>query len=89
MAKPKAAPAAPGTTKVRTTLSPHVVLEVGPAELLDLERQGLIHSREGGKGWRDGKAETVESGVITDDEGDLGGEGDDERIDDDDKEAAS
>lgn len=30
------------TRKVRTTFQPDVELEVGPAEYLDLERQGLL-----------------------------------------------
>jgi hypothetical protein len=30
------------TRKVRTTLQPDVELEVGPAEYIDLERQGLL-----------------------------------------------
>lgn len=34
-------------TKVRTTIEPGVVHEVDAAELIDLERQGLIYSREG------------------------------------------
>jgi hypothetical protein len=29
-------------TKVRTTMQPDVEIEVGPQELLDLERQGLL-----------------------------------------------
>jgi hypothetical protein len=34
------------TTKVRTTIEPGVVREVDDAELVDLYRQGLIHSLE-------------------------------------------
>lgn len=34
------------TVKVRTTFEPGKVIEVGAAELIDLERQGLIKSRE-------------------------------------------
>lgn len=34
------------TTKVRTTFTPDTVLEVGDAELIDLKRQGLLHSHE-------------------------------------------
>ncbi len=33
-----------GLTPVRTTFNPHEVIRVGAAELLDLERQGLIYS---------------------------------------------
>jgi hypothetical protein len=36
-------------TKVRTTIEPGVVLTVDDSELLDLDRQGLIHSSESGK----------------------------------------
>lgn len=64
-------------TKIRTTIEPGKVLEVGDAELVDLHRQHLLHSHESNdstKGlglksaskWRDGKVEVVESGVITD-----------------------
>ena len=67
--KPRAS-AGNGLTKVRTTFNPAVVIEVGSAELLDLDRQKLIDRREGDKGWRDGKAETTESGIIT--EGETG-----------------
>lgn len=35
-------------TKVRTTFNPELVLEVDDATLVDLERQGLLHSREYG-----------------------------------------
>lgn len=35
-------------TKVRTTFNPGLVLEVDDTELVDLERQGLLHSREHG-----------------------------------------
>jgi hypothetical protein len=38
-------------TKIRTTFEPSTVLEVGDAELVDLDRQGLIASREGDKGF--------------------------------------
>ena len=34
-------------TQVRTTNEPGVVREVDDTELIDLERQGLIYSREG------------------------------------------
>lgn len=53
-------------TKVRTTINPGTVLKVEAAELLDLERQGLIKSREGDEGWQDDAPVEVESGVITD-----------------------
>jgi len=36
-----------GLTKVRTTFTPGEVIEVDERELLDLKRQGLIHSLEG------------------------------------------
>lgn len=48
MAKAKVvrdAPVPGGTTRIRTTINPREVIEVGDAELLDLERQGLVHSR--------------------------------------------
>lgn len=63
------------TTKVRTTIKPGTVIEVDSAELLDLERQGLIHSRKlskdekprkGEKAWHDGKPTESESGIVTD-----------------------
>lgn len=54
------------TTKVRTTFTPDEVIEVDSAELLDLERQHLIHSREGDEGWQDAEPSETESGVITD-----------------------
>lgn len=44
-----------GKTKVRTTIEPGVVLTIDAPELLDLERQGLIKSREGDEGWQDDK----------------------------------
>lgn len=65
-------------TKIRTTIEPGKVLEVDGAELLDLHRQGLLHSFERGEStdaigagkspnrWRDGTVTEVESGVITD-----------------------
>jgi hypothetical protein len=60
-------------TKVRTTITPDAVIEVGPAELLDLERSGLIYSRadrkatrKGEHDWVSGETETITSGVITD-----------------------
>lgn len=39
-------------TAVRTTIEPGRVLKVDASELLDLERQGLIKSREGDEGWK-------------------------------------
>lgn len=65
-------------TKIRTTIEPGKVLEVDGAELLDLHRQGLLHSFERGEStdaigagkspnrWRDGDVVDVPSGVITD-----------------------
>lgn len=68
------------TTKVRTTFTPDTVLEVGDAELIDLKRQGLLHSHEplsdelkayfpksaaSQKPWKDGKAETVDPGQLS------------------------
>ena len=66
-----------GKTKVRTTFTPATVNEVEKAELIDLSRGGLLFSHEttddtrelglkSPERWRDGKVETVESGVITD-----------------------
>lgn len=77
--KPRAS-AGNGLTKVRTKFTPAVVIEVGSAELLDLECQGLIDSREGDKGWRDGDVEAIESGIITD-----GGSADEDDDDDTDE----
>lgn len=34
-----------GKTKIRTTINPGEVLTVDDAELIDLERQGLVKSR--------------------------------------------
>lgn len=53
-------------TKVRTTFTPGEVIEVDERELVDLERQHLIHSREGDEGWQDAEPVETESGVITD-----------------------
>lgn len=54
-------------TRVRTTITPGKVLEVEAAELLDLDRDSLILSREGDDDWvDDAEPESVESGVITD-----------------------
>ena len=54
------------TTKIRTTFTPGEVIEVSSTELLDLERQGLIHSREGDEAWTDAEPVDIESGVVTD-----------------------
>lgn len=54
------------TTKVRTTITPGEVIKVAEHELIDLERQGLIHSREGDERWQDDKPVATESGDITD-----------------------
>lgn len=53
-------------TKVRTTFTPGTVIEVDERELLDLDRQHLIHSREGDEGWQDDEPVESDSGVITD-----------------------
>lgn len=53
-------------TKVRTTFTPGEVIEIDSVELLDLERQGLIHSREGDDDWHDDDLVEIDSGVITD-----------------------
>lgn len=55
-----------GKTKVRTTITPGEVIKVDAAELIDLERQGLIHSREGDDRWQDDTPVKTESGVVTD-----------------------
>lgn len=60
-------------TKVRTTFTPDVVYDVGPEELLDLQRQGLLHSMEHGntplpeglEPWHDGAPVEVESGQLS------------------------
>lgn len=60
--------------KVRTTIRPHKVIEVGDAELLDLTRQGLIHSHEDREGLKSphkwepaskGELEKTGDGIIT------------------------
>ena len=53
-------------TAVRTTITPGEVIEVTGAELIDLERQGLIHSREGDESWQQAEPVETDSGVITD-----------------------
>lgn len=45
-------------TAIRTTITPGKVIAVSDAELIDLDRQGLVLSREGDKGWA-ADAETV------------------------------
>lgn len=52
------------TTAIRTTIEPGRVIKVDDSELLDLERQGLIKSREGDKGW---KADDSEAPASPDD----------------------
>ena len=52
------------TTKIRTTLNPGDVIEVGPAELLDLTRQNLIESREDEGEWTDGEPIPMASGQL-------------------------
>lgn len=57
-------------TKVRTTIEPGVVLAIDDTELLDLDRQGLIHSSEAGHGaheWQP-EADTDEAPAATDDD---------------------
>lgn len=51
-------------TKVRTTMTPGIVVKVEEYELLDLDRQGLIHSREGDKDWQDDTPVKTESGDL-------------------------
>lgn len=68
------------TTKVRTSINPEEVIEVGAAELLDLTRQGLIHSREGDETWQDAEPVEVESGVITDGLAEQAESGDESRL---------
>lgn len=64
-------------TKIRSSINPGTVVEVDERELVDLDRQGLIHSHEldaksaektgvhkSAKRWKDGDAEEVESGVV-------------------------
>lgn len=80
MGKPKAEPAAKtaravgsdGLTAVRTTFNPHEVIRVGAAELLDLERQGLIHDEGNLAEPGEAEGETIASGVITDASADAG-----------------
>lgn len=74
MAKRKAAASGPKLHKVRTTLEPGKVIEVGEAELTDLERQGLIF---------DGKAPAEPEAPEGADDDDLDPEDDDTAIDDD------
>lgn len=67
-------------TKVRTSINPGEVIEVSDAELLDLSRQGLIHSREGDESWQDAEPEQVDSGVITDGYAEQAEGGDESRL---------
>lgn len=67
-------------TKVRTSINPGEVIEVSDAELLDLSRQGLIHSREGDESWQDAEPIEVESGVITDGLAEQAEGGDESRL---------
>lgn len=57
-------------TKVRTTNEPGVVLAIDDTELVDLNRQGLIHSSEAGHGkheWRpEVEVDTDEAPATTD-----------------------
>lgn len=55
-----------GLTPVRTTINPREVIRVGDAELLDLERQGLIYSGTEYDEPADDEGEAVSSGVVTD-----------------------
>lgn len=50
-----------GLTPVRTTFNPHEVIRVGAAELLDLERQGLVYDESA-----DGEGDVAGSGVVPD-----------------------
>lgn len=56
-------------TKVRTTINPGVVISVAEHELIDLDRQGLVHSRETDAKWKDADAVDIEPGEITDTKG--------------------
>lgn len=38
-----------GKTKIRTTMQPDKEIEVGPQELLDLERMGLVYQGKAGE----------------------------------------
>lgn len=67
-------------TKVRTSINPGEVIEVSDAELLDLSRQGLIHSREGDESWQDAEPVEVDSGVITDGYAEQAEDGDESRL---------
>lgn len=62
-------------TRLRTKFTPEVVIEVDERELIDLERQGLIYSREHPAGtkiiegeapWVSDEVTETDSGVITD-----------------------
>lgn len=64
--QPERGQAVADKTKVRSTFTPGEVIEVDERELLDLERQGFIHSREGDDDWRDAEPIDIDSGVITD-----------------------
>lgn len=69
-------------TKVRTTMLPGEVIEVDERELIDLERQHLILSREGDEGWQDAEPIDTDSGVITDGLDEQAATGDEQRLDD-------
>lgn len=53
------------THRIRTTINPGTVIEVGDAELTDLKRQGLVQQHVTDK-TPTTPAEKVESGVVSD-----------------------
>jgi hypothetical protein len=62
-------------TRIRTKFTPGEVIEVDERELIDLERQGLIHSREhdagtpireGEEAWHNDEPVAIDSGDVTD-----------------------
>lgn len=53
------------STKVRVTMEPGVVRKVDDRELVDLDRQGLIHSSESGEyGSHEWKPEETDANVV-------------------------
>lgn len=62
--------------KIRTTINPGEVLTVDDAELLDLDRQGLVYSSESGKvGKHKWKAEAPADADRDEQTGDAGKKG--------------
>ena len=84
MAKKRPAPSKRGTYFVSTTMRPDEVIEVGPAELTDFEREGIVDKYHGPDTKAAASSERRDSGVITNPvDVDLEDEEDDDDEDDD------